>query len=937
MLRIVCTIMLVITSICVQAQKKTEFKGTVADSSSKELLEMATVTVQNAKDSSLLTYTLTNKKGEFKLPGVPSDINVRVLISYTGYRTIVKRLEAGSDPDLGMIHLAPAATELNTVVIEGDRPPVVFRKDTIEFNASSFKTRNNAVVEDLLKKLPGLDIDPEGNITVNGKKVSRILVDGQDFFANNPGMATKNLPADIIDKVQVVDTKTRQEAKMGTRKDGEDKTLNLTLKPDKKRGVFGKLSAGGGTDERFELAGMFNGFEGSRQLSVLGASNNLNKPGFSPADMMNSGAGGGGGTSATFGMPMMEGLMGGGEDGGIRTATTAGFNYNDQWNKTYLNSTYSFDNTNTRSQSNSSREYLNADGHLFSNSGQNGYNRSNSHSLNFALTTDLDSSLMFSWTPVVSYNNSSSNNIGMETTRREDGSMVNTNETGNRSVNKGTTIGNNFSFTKMMKKTGRSLGLQIGHSNGNNTSDAYNLNDVNYYENDVITDSKRLDQKTISDNTTASYNANLTFTETLSKTWGMNLGYGFNYTSNTSNRQTFNYDPVKKDYTELDDTYTNKFRTKNISQSPNVGFNYYKDKVQANIGATMYLNILDNYTYTTNTTLRQNQNNFSPNARISYTLKDFSNISLGYMGMMQQPSLDQLQPVPDNTNTLNQRIGNPDLKPSFQQNFMLSFMKFSPTGLIIFSSMNFTPVLNRFSTASFTNARGERTTQAINVDGTYNIMGNFSVTKMKKTTSGQYRFSLGGRISGNRNISFSNSGNAAGDTTLNRNISINMSYAPNLTVNYSYKEWFETVLTYRPSFTDARYKPVNTTQGSYTAHMANLGTSVYWPKNFTWDNDVNYMYNSRITPGFKKDVTLWNMSLAYDYKALQFKLSGFDLLHQNTSVRRVVNEQYIEDVQSAIVDQYFMLTLTWNFSKFGAKPIVPGAKRRMEGRMMPGM
>lgn len=227
---------------------------------------MASVSVQDPKDSSLITYTLTDKKGAFVLNGLPENKAVRLLISYTGYRTYIRTLNADRPTDLGQIFLPSAARDLNTVVIEGDRPPVAIRADTIEFNAAAFKTRPNAVVEDLLKKLPGVDIDEDGGITVNGKKVSRILVDGREFFANDPKLATKNLPSHIIDKVQVVDTKTKQEAKMGITKDGEDRTINLTLKADKKRGLFGRVSAGYGTDERFEAGGMVNYFNGPKQI-----------------------------------------------------------------------------------------------------------------------------------------------------------------------------------------------------------------------------------------------------------------------------------------------------------------------------------------------------------------------------------------------------------------------------------------------------------------------------------------------------------------------------------------------------------------------------------------------------------------------------------------------------------------------------------------------
>ncbi|MFD2885730.1 outer membrane beta-barrel protein [Chitinophaga cymbidii] len=934
MLRIVPLMLVLIASLHARAQQKMELKGTVADSASHELLEMATVTVQDSKDSSLITYTLTDKRGAFRLQGIPADKPVRFLVSYTGYHTHIKTLPPGRPADLGRIILAPAPHELNTVVVEGNRPPVSIRQDTIEFNASSFKTRPNAVVEDLLKKLPGVDIDEEGNITVNGKKVSRILVDGREFFANDPKLATKNLPSAIIEKVQVVDTKTKQEARMNVQKDGEDKTINLTLKADKKKGLFGRLSAGGGTDERFELGGMANAFNGARQISILGSSNNLNKVGFTQSEIFSTINTKNGIVinSNSNGSFAINGIGFGGTGDGIRTTSMIGYNYNDKWNKTDVNNSYFFNNSDARFRTLNTREYLNGDGHLFTSSDRNGYSRNANHRVNFNFDIELDSTLRLTLAPAYDYTKASSNASGNEITTAEDGSLVNTNESSNRALSTNHNFSNTLGLTKQLRKKGRSIGLQFTNNYTTYNEDAYNRSDVEYYENEAVTDDRHVDQLTIADNKNERYRISISYTEPLSATWKMTAGYGFDYNANSSNRQTYNYDPDSKTYTDLDDAYTNRFRTINTSQTPNLVLSHNSEKWRVSVGGSLYLNLLDNYSYTTNTSLKQYQTNFAPNSRVSYKLKNGGYINLGYNGNMQQPTLEQLQPVPDNTNPLNVRIGNPDLKPSFSQQIRFGYDRFTPNGIGVFSGVTFSPILNRFSTASFINSKGERTTQTINVDGAYNMNANFSLSKSKKTKDMQYRISGGAFINGSRNISYSNTGNAAGDTTLYRNIALNWSYSPYVMFNYAWKELLDISTSYRPTYTDARYKPANSTQGSFFVQRATLGTTLYWPGNFSWDNDVNYSYNSRITPGFQQHVVLWNMGLAYDFfkdKSLQLKLSAFDLLRQNTSVRRMVNELYIEDVQTDIVEQYFMLTATWNFSKFGAKP--KGGNRRMDG------
>ncbi|MCK7560201.1 carboxypeptidase-like regulatory domain-containing protein [Chitinophaga sedimenti] len=347
------------------AQSKVNWTGKVVDSTTKEILELATVAVNDAKDSTLYTYTLTDKKGQFKLDPLPSGQTFVLLVSYTGYKQYRKVLKADADHDFGAIILAPSSGALNEVVIEGEKPPISIKNDTLEFNASSFKTKPNAVVEDLLKKLPGVEVEEDGSIKVNGKTVSRILVDGKEFFGNDPKIATKNLPKEIVDKIQVVDTKTKVQEITGQKTDGQDKTINITLKEDKKKGVFGRITGGIGTQERYDASALVNFFNKKRQISIIGALNNLNNTGFTFSDLqgIQSGGGGRGGMSVTVGggmmgggagpgMISMNGLTIGGVGGeGIRKIATGGVNYNEQINrKLQVNGSYFYNYADTRIQ-----------------------------------------------------------------------------------------------------------------------------------------------------------------------------------------------------------------------------------------------------------------------------------------------------------------------------------------------------------------------------------------------------------------------------------------------------------------------------------------------------------------------------------------------------------------------------------------------------------
>lgn len=889
---------------------------------------MATISIQDNKDSSLLTYTLTDSKGVFKIGGLPNDKALRVLISYTGYRTFIKVLEPGFNGDLGQVNLPVAATELGTVVIEGNIPPVSIRKDTIEFNASAFKTRTNAVVQDLLKKLPGVEVDENGQITVNGKKVSRVLVDGKEFFGGNSTVATENLPSAIVDKVQVVDTKTKAEERGNIpAQNRDDKTINITLKPDKRKGLFGRLSAGVGTDDRFDLNGSLNAFEGERQVSIIGSSNNLNRGSsmmgrmsMSSRGMMSMDGGGGMAMMGMGGMGMDFGGMGGMMPAeGIRTSTMAGVTYNDELTKKIkLNSSYMFDNTNNRINVQSSRERLLATNKLYTDRSNTGFDRNANHQADAGFDFTLDSTTMLSIRPTFGYSRQTGNTIGTETTLDSLKHLLNTSDQNNTTFSTNYNIGNSLNLMKSLKD-GTMLSLmymaQVSKQDGDNRTIALNQ----FYENGVVDSSGEINQRTFTDNVNATHNVMAHVVKPLTSALMLMGSYSMTYTLSRSSREAYQLDPSSNKHSILDSTYTNKFRTSNVMHVPQLSLNYNTLKIQASLGGSVSIAHLDNYSYTENTTLTQKQVNYSPVARIGYTIKNNMNVGLSYDGRMQTPTVDQLQPVLDNTNTLNIRIGNPDLKPSFSHNIGLNLAKFNMTGVGFFSMISFSPIMNQISTSSTVDEKGRQTTQYINVDGNYMVMGHGTFSWGKKTKDYQYRLNAGFSLSGNNTVSFVNSV---------KNTSMNWTYSPSLSLYGSYKELFDANISYRPGFTTAKYIPATTNLGNYTAHRINGSAILYWPLAFSWENQINYNYNSRISPGFRKSVTLWNMSLGYDFmkdKRAQIKVSAYDLLRQNTSVRRLVQSDYIEDIQTDIVEQYFMVTLTYNINKFGT--MVPWMRR----------
>lgn len=913
------------------AQQRTEIKGSVADSASSELLEMATVTAQDPKDSSLITYTLTDKKGAFRLTGLPSGKAVRVLVSYTGYRTWIQTI--GPDrSDLGKISLATAPRELGVVEVAGNRPPITIRKDTIEFNAEAFKTRPNAVVEELLKKLPGVDIDPDGKITVNGKPVSRIMVDGRDFFGGDSKIALKNLPTHIIDKVQVVDTKTKVEAKMGIEKDGEDKTINFTLKPDKKKGLFGRITGGYGTDERYDASGMLSYFDGPRQISILGSSNNLNKMGFSVNEVMSAAPMRGGGMTISYGGGNgmnVNGISFGGGGDGIRTGSMVGVNYNDEWAKD-LKSNTSYQFNNTHSKFNTISENMYNDGRSVIGD-RRGYGRNQSHNINLNLEYQLDSMTILSVAPRFSTTRQSTNATSEEATFRDQDDLAN--KRNGRNISKGdqNSFAIDLNAMRTLNRKGRSISVRFNGNFGTNDGNAFNYSDQQFFVNNLLDSSNVLDQRSITSGRNENYDFGVTYVEPLSERWRLNAAYSFRYGINNSSRETYNFDETLKGYADFDSLYSNRFNNKQSTHSPTLNFQFSNKKktVSATIGGGVLFNSLENLNVYENENFKQVQTNFNPNSRINFNLPNKAQLTFSYNAFTQQPTVEQLQPVPDNTNPLNIRLGNPDLKTAFSQMFTVGYNKFSPKGFGLFSHAGFRPVTNSMSTYTKVNSDGSQVTQTINVNGVYTFNGNANLSYNKIKKDYQFRVNGGAFATYSNNVNYSNINNVRGDTAVHKNESKNLMLGPNVNASFSWKELLDVTLNYRPSYNQVTNNRTDVKTSNFS-QRATAGATLYWPKNFFIDNDVAYNYNANIAPGFKKGVAVYSAAIGYEFKnrAANIKLYGYDLFRQNINIRRMVTELGTFDTRTDMVDQYFMLSFTYNFAKFGSKV---GSNRRRDG------
>ncbi len=727
-------------SICSLAQKNGTVKGVAFDTSAKQPVAAATITVMQKKDSSLVTFTLADSKGYFELKGIPNG-EYRVLITHVNYRNSNKYFtvdDNNKNVDLGNIIMNDKNKVLEEVVVKNEAPPVTLINDTIQYNANSFKTAPNSNVEQLLKKLPGVQVDKDGNIKAQGEKVQKVLVDGKEFFGNDPKIATKNLPADAVDKVQVYDKQSDQAQLTGFEDGDYEKTINLKLKEDKKHGAFGKISAGGGTDGRYEGKFNVNSFKGARQMSAIGMGNNDNGDGFSFMDILNftgalnqlkSGGGGNINISINTNDPT-SGLLGTGSGGnnGIKTVWGGGFNYNNIIGKKIdLQSNYFYNHYDPNTESHILRQYPNStlyDQNSFSD------NLNNSHRFNMNVLYQLDSMTSLRIIPSLSLQQTRNRSQSDYQTLSATNLLVNEGSSANTSNTDGYNFQNSISFRKKLNKRGRTFSLTLQTSLNNSTGDGSNSSITGFYNPDGSLNRRdTLNQKFNTDGNLKGYNAKAVYTEPLFRRSLMEFSVGRSDSKNTSDKTTMDYNDLNGKYDQLNQQLSNNYSNTYSYTTAGYRVRTQKKKYNYMLGATWQQADLQG-TITSgvkDSVISKTFRNILPNARFQYNISKFKFFAVNYNTYTTQPSMSQLQPVPDVSDPLNVKQGNPDLKQEFTHMVQGNLNIISPyKNKNIFLFFNLQKTQNKIVNYDSLDQFGVHYTKPVNVNGIYSLNGDLN-------------------------------------------------------------------------------------------------------------------------------------------------------------------------------------------------------------------
>ncbi|MAN58407.1 MAG: TonB-dependent receptor [Flavobacteriaceae bacterium] len=891
-----------------------QISGTLVAKSSEEPLESATVFIERPADSSLITYTISRRDGSFELTGQARADKAKLFVSYIGYDPYSVEVSLAAGPqDLGTIALTENENVLDEVVLRS-RAPITIKKDTLEFNVKSFDTKKDATVEDLLKVLPGVAVDAEGKITVNGKPVNKILVNGKPFFGDDPTIATRNLTKEIIDKVQVTDTKSDAEAFAGEEGDTENKTINLTIDEEKNKGVFGRLSAGAGTDERYEYAGLFNRFDNDQQISVLAGGNNINSPGFSFGEISKMFGGARSMSISSTGSFTVDGRSFGiGE--GIVTSNNVGANYADSYSeKLDISADYFYAGSDSENTEVVSRENLLPDFRFFTNSRSETNARSDGHTANAKLDVKADSTLLISLRPSFSYTAADRLFERSETTLDEDGVLTNQSDVTTFTENSSRSFNTNVDATKKMGSRGASLRTSVNVQFQTSEGTDFLSSETEIFG--AAPETIVRDQVTDSEGELGRFSANLTYRyPIIARKLFLNLQYRYLDIVEDSRESTFSFDGTTQSYSIFNPLLSTDFTFKDRKSTPSVGIGYFGEKFSANLDGGYALRTLESEDrLRPEISISEDFEAFELNSYINYQFSGSNTLYANYSIRNEAPRLSQLQPFQDVSDPLNIVTGNPDLDPVIEHRGYAGFNNFDwqkGTGISIYANVSVEE--DQIVGKTVVGDDLVRNTTYANVDGNYRLgLGGTYSKELKIDTLRSLKVRLGTYGNLSRAINFFNEVQYAAKTH---------SLSPSLNLLFKWKELFELNPEYSVSFRGSRYEIDRFEDRDIMSHTLRLQTATFFPKKLEWRNDINFNYSPDVAPGFQQSAWFWNSTLAYSVldDAGTVTLKVYDLLNQNTNASRTVRENFIQDSQSTVLQQYFMLSFAWKFNSLGPK------------------
>nr|WP_294894735.1 outer membrane beta-barrel protein [uncultured Pedobacter sp.] len=899
-------------------------KGSSVDSKALVKLQNTSISILNEKDSTLISFTRADAKGDFFIDRLPLG-KLILLVTYPGYADYVEHfaLDAThSSKNFGNIDMQLKARLLAEVVVKGTVAGIKIKGDTTEFNAAAYVIQPNAKVEDLIKQFPGIQVDKDGKITAQGQTVTKVLVDGEEFFGDDPTLVTKNLRADMVDKVQLYDKKSDQADFTGIDDGVKNKTLNIKLKEDKKKGYFGKVEAGGAVNDYNTEQVTFNAFDAKQKLAVYGINSNTGKTGLNWED------------ERKFGFTNIEmsddgyAVFYGNRDDiryngeGFPETQTGAAHYETKWNqsKESLNLNYKIGTIDINGlKSNLSQNNL-PSGVLNTNSDQTFRNYLSRQKLDATYKIKIDSTSDLKIIINGTTKNTSSNSDYSTIISNGEQKLKNTGVRSLKDDGNQENFYTNIFWSKKLKKARRTVSVNLNGSYNKENSEGY-LNSTNKFYNSVnnpdgslVVDSTiNVDQQKLNNSIGKVLNTNITYTEPLSKSLALVFNYAIGLNNGSSNRRSFNQ-TAPGVYDNFDEKFSNNFELNQLSNQTGAIFNYKKDKTTLNFGSKVSrvnFNQVDLYS---SVKYKRDFFNFSPQFNYQYRFSQQKIFRFDYRGNNTQPTINQIQPVLLNTDPLNTYLGNPHLNASYNNRFNTDYNNYKVLSeQYFYLSATYQFTTNAIVDSRLTDSVGKSTYKSVNIrdkiPSNFNLYGGLS---RKFSSLANLNLGFDFYYNGNKYYNYINN---------ELNITKSNNYSLNLRVSKYETKKYELQLSVGPSY--------NTSQSSLQKQLNNNGwnfnssggVGLYLPHKFEVSLDGNYVYQQK-TVSFNQDFKRFILNSTLKKKFLKndnlaLSLSGNDLLNQNKGFSRQAYGNTINQNSYTTIKRYFLLSLSWDFNKMG--------------------
>ncbi|MCC9136097.1 TonB-dependent receptor domain-containing protein [Pontibacter silvestris] len=892
--------------------------GTVQSAQDKTVLPGASVVLTNNANA-LQKGVATDMEGIFRFENVAPG-QYKVEVNFLGFKTLSQEVKVQDGAlNLGTLTLEESSTTIKEVQVIGRVPLGEQKGDTTQYNAGAFKTAPDASAEDLVQKMPGITIQ-DGAIQAQGQDVKQVLVDGKRFFGDDASTALRNLPADVIENIQIFDKKSDQAELTGVDDGNRDKTINIVTKADRRVGQFGKMSAGYGTDDRYMIGASVNFFNGDSRFTVTGLTNNINMLDFSV------------GETPGGGMRGRRPPSGGGTTTGLISTNTLGLNYSDTWGKKIeVSGNYNFTQRQIENNQLRRQNYI-----LPTDSGQvyteNQYSNTTTtdHKFNFRFDYNINDNNRLLITPSFTLSDNDAVTAVTGNTINNNGA-INETENNTSSDKSSYTFNNNIYFSHKFGKAGRTISTSLTTGLSGTDGESSLLSNTIYYRGNRDADNRN--QYTLLDRSGYTWSGDVSYTEPVGQHGQLQLQYNIGNQLNDSDKKTYNYSEQSQSYSLLDTTLSNVFNSEYLTQRTGLGYQYSFEKLRLRADAKYQsAELQSDQTFPSDMDLKRTFTNVLPSVQANYNFSKTRSFDFNYTTSTNAPSVDQLQGVIDNTNPLQLSSGNASLKQSYQHSFRTGYRNFDMETNRVFFIGFFGNITQDYIANSITRAtngdvtlssgvvleEGQQLTQSVNLDGYWNVRSFFHYGKPVNFISSN--IGVHGNIGYTRTPGLNNG-------ELNYTSSPNFGLGITLSSNISEKIDF-TVST-NSTYNIVKYSLQPEQNSNYFLQNTSLKYNwIFW-KGLVYRTELNHQLNSGLSAGYDNSYLLWNMSVSkklFKNEQGEISLSVNDLLKQNVSVQRNLSAQYVEDVQASALQRYFMLTFTYNLRNFssGSAPATPG-------------